>query len=464
LRRLSGLDASFLALDGPSSSGHICLVATLDRPVSPADLRATLVARLPSLPVLRQRLVPIPFGLDRPYWALDPDFDLDRHLSETIVEPSAEALGRAVATIAESRLPRDRPLWEIHLLSGAVNALVTKIHHALVDGVAGRELLSTLLDETPVRPAAVDDTPPQPIPGQLEMLARGLFGLADVPATVLRLEGLVAARLPELALWPAEHASAQTIEWLTSGTEPDPPRVPRGTVAPATPFNRAITPRRSWAGTTLSVDASKATRKNFGATVNDIVLAATAGALRRWLLERDALPAEPLRALVPVSVRAGGETQDGNHIALMTCALPTDLAEPEKRLRAVRQATLAAKARHALSARTLQDLSRIAVPALATRASGLIARTRLASRVRLPINLVISNVPGPEQPYRVGGALVEGLYPVPALSDGLGVTITVQGYRRLLHVGITACPDLVPDVESLAHHIETAHEEMVTLG
>ena len=187
MRRLSGVDASFLALDGPSSSGHICLVATLDRPVSPADLRATLVARLPSLPVLRQRLVPIPFGLDRPYWALDPDFDLDRHLSETIVEPAPETLGRAVATIAESRLPRDRPLWQIHLLSGAVNALVTKIHHALVDGVAGRELLSTLLDDTPVLPAAVDDTPPPPIPGQLEMLARGLFGLADVPATVLRL-------------------------------------------------------------------------------------------------------------------------------------------------------------------------------------------------------------------------------------------------------------------------------------
>ena len=463
MRRLSGLDASFLALDGPSSTGHICLVATLDRPVDPEDLRAALSLRLPGLPVLRQRLVPIPFGLDRPYWAMDPDFDLDRHLFESVVDPGTDALSRAVAAIAERPLPRDRPLWEIHLLRGAVDALVTKIHHALVDGVAGRELLSTLLDEQEV-PAGRVEPPPPPLPGQLEMLVRGLFGLTDVPGTLLRLEGLVAARLPDLALRSAERASTQSVDWFTMGLEPEPPRVPRGTVAPPTPFNRAISRRRSWAGSTLPIAASKAVRTAEGATVNDVVLAVTAGGLRWWLLERDALPDEPLRALVPVSVRAGLELANGNHIALMTCPLPTHLEDAVDRLRAVRQATLAAKARHAVSARTLQDLSRVAVPALATRAAGLVARTRLASRIRLPVNLVVSNIPGPEQPYRIEGAVVQGLYPVPALSDGLGLTVTVQGYRGLLHVGVTACPDLVPDVESLVRHIEAAYAEIVQAG
>lgn len=501
--RLSALDASFLAMDGPTSVGHICLMALLEEDLPRAELRATVERHIHLVPILRRRLRTTPLGIDRPYWVDDPDFDLSHHLIEvTLSRDAGDAeLSDLVAGIAATKLERDRPLWELHLIhipSTGSAAVVTKLHHAAFDGVGGRELLTTLLvnRDQPARDrapqgAVPDGAPhhgsdpedadgdldleptalelgawdPDPLPGTLEMALRTVVGLIDVPGTVLRLEGKLMEQLPRFAITRASRISNQTIEWLTGSAPADDQTAPEVSTprvsAPATPFNKSITADRSWAFAAVEIAASKAIRTEVGATVNDVVLAMTAGALRRWLLERDALPDEPLRAMVPISVRAPEDTDTGNKIGLMICPLPTGEPDPVTRLREVERATAVAKAHHAMSANTLQDLTRFAVPALATRAARVIARSRVADRLRLPFNLVVSNVPGPREPIELVGRRLGGMYPMATITDALGVNVTVQGYRGRLHVGVVACPALIPDVWGLLDLLLDAHEELV---
>ena len=476
MQRLSSLDASFLALDGPHGAGHILLTALVDGRLDRSTLRELVQSRLPFAPILRRRLRTVPLGLDRPSWVDDPDFDLDRHLHEHQL-PESEGphpLAALVARLAEEPLDRSRPLWEIHLVPGcddAGSAVITKIHHAAVDGIAGRDLLATLLDDrSPDPDPPAEPWDPAPVPGTAQMLVRGVAGLTDLAGTALRLEAAAVGRLPELpwkAMDSATRVSAGAIEWLTGvgDTEGTVPvrRRPRVT-APPTPFNRSITRERAWAFGELDLDASREVRAAAGATVNDLLLASVAGALRTWLSARGALPEEALRALVPISVRDGPDDGPGNRIGLMTCPLPTDVHDPLLRLTTAHESSVVAKEHRAIGAATLQDVAAFAHPALATRAMRVVAAARLADRVRLPFNVVVSNVPGPREPLRLRGRLVRGLYPLPALSDGLGLNITIQGYRGRLHVGVVSCPELVPDPWEVLDLITGAHDELIDEG
>lgn len=378
MRRLSSHDASFLALDGPSGAGHICLVGELDGRLTLDGLRSVVDAHLSLTPMLRKRLLDATFALARPWWVDDADFDLAHHLF-VHQEVPADGLAACVAEIAAQPLDRAHPLWELHLVQRPRRStVVSKLHHACADGIGGRDLLLTLLGADVSEPSEPEEPSwrPERTPGQLEVAARTLIGATGAIGSAVRLERAVLRRIPGAVGALADSARLmpeRAVEWLTpadAGTAEARNTASPKISAPATPFNTTISARRAWAYGTLSLAATKPARRATGATVNDLVLAATAGALRTWLQELDALPAEPLRALVPYSVRPPGDTAPGNQIGLMTCALPTDQDDPAERLELVRGATAVARQHGALSAQTLQDVTAFAPPLLATRAAG----------------------------------------------------------------------------------------------
>ena len=228
-----------------------------------------------------------------------------------------------------------------------------------------------------------------------------------------------------------------------------------GLRAPATPFNRSVSPHRRWAFVSLPfADVKQVKDATPGVTVNDVVMALSAGALRRWLLDHDALPAAPLVAAVPVSVRTEAQKgTGGNRISSMIAAIPTDLADPADRLAACHEAMRAAKEQHgALPADVLADVAQFAMPALAGQAARLAARLRIVERVNA-FNLIISNVPGPNVPLYYCGATLLAYYPLSAIADGQGLNITVMSYAGQLHFGLIADRDLVPDLDVMAGYL-----------
>ena len=485
MQQLSGLDANFLYLETGPNFGHVCGVALLDPTALPDGLgfdavRAVVQQRLPLLPPLRQRLVEVPLGIARPYWAPDPDFDLDFHVRELALPSPGTPLQLAeqVARIASRPLDRSRPLWELYLLSGLEHdqaALMVKFHHAAIDGVAGAELITTLLDQTPVPPPDPAPEPAasrsRPLPGPLQMWARGVASVTLQPMQVLDYQRRVLSTLPAAARFMARSSSAPLAQGLARWVSGAP--LPDGGVlgwpaltAPRTSFNRPITPHRRWAYGTASLPAVKAVKNAFGVTVNDVVMAACAGGLRRWMQSHDELPEQPLLAMVPISVRTPEQQgQFGNRVSALVAALPTHLPDPVARLRAAHEAMRGAKEQHsAIGADTLQDVTQFAMPALATRAARVAASMRLADYVNPPYNVVISNVPGPRTPLYFAGAEMLGYYPVSVVTDGLGLNITVQSYLDNLDIGLVSCRELVPDLWDLLGHLTDALDELAALA
>jgi WS/DGAT/MGAT family acyltransferase len=479
VQQLTGLDATFLYMETGATLGHVCGVALLD-PQTPEGrltfdtVRAVVEQRLHLLPPLRRRLVEVPLGIDRPYWVEDPHFDLDFHVRELALPApgTAPQLAEQVARIASRALDRSRPLWELYLVDGVEDgrmAMMVKFHHAAIDGVAGQEIITTLLDSTPDAPPP---TPARPwrserIPSEAEMYLRGLAGLSLQPLKALDFQRRVLRTLPRSTMFLGR-ATAPAVtgtlgRLLTGGGSPDgqvldaPPLVP-----PRTSFNRPITPHRRWAYGSAPLSAVKQVKNAFGVTVNDVVMAACAGGLRRWLQDHRELPESPLLAMVPLSIRTEQERGTfGNRVSAMIAALPTHLDDPVERLRAAHEAMRAAKEQHrAIGASTLQDAAEFTVPALATRAARVAAQLRLADWVTPPYNVVISNVPGPRTPLYLAGARMLGYFPVSVVTDGLGLNLTVQSYLDSLDVGLVACRELVPDLWDLLGHVVASVDEL----
>lgn len=484
MHQLSGLDANFLYMETGPNFGHVCGVALLDPSTSPDGLsfeavRAVVAQRLHRLPPLRRRLVEVPLGIDRPYWVDDPGFDLDFHVRELALPTpgSPEQLAEQVARIASRPLDRSRPLWELYLLTGLAQdraALMVKFHHAAIDGVSGAEIITTLLDAAPETVDLSAEPPewrPQPLPGEVQMWLRGVAGLTMQPLRLLDYQRRVLATLPGAARFAARTgypaAISELTRWAGGERASDGGLLARPTgVAPRTSFNRPITAHRRWAYGTTSLAAVKEVKNAFGVTVNDVVLAACAGALRRWLQDHDELPDQPLLAMVPISVRTPAQQGEfGNRVSALIAALPTQLADPVARLRAAHEAMRSAKEQHsAISAETLQDATQFAMPAMATRAARVAAQLRMADYVSPPYNVVISNVPGPRTPLYLAGAEMLAYYPVSVVADGQGLNITVQSYRDNVDIGLVACRELVPDLWDLLDHLVEAIEELADLA
>ncbi|NMM23338.1 MAG: wax ester/triacylglycerol synthase family O-acyltransferase [Phycicoccus sp.] len=464
MEQLSGLDGAFLAMETRSVFGHVGSVCIVDAVTADGGepgmtlqhLTEVIESRLPLVPLLRRRLVMVPFGLDHPYWIEDPDFDIEFHVRELALPfpGNDRQLSEQVARLHARPLDRSRPLWELYLITGLQGgraAIYSKIHHAAIDGVSGGDILTAVLDMSPrgrELPAVESFAGEQP-PDSARLLGRSAVNLARQPLQAFRLVSGLARSIPAIA-----NAFGAPIAQLMGGKDNDDVLSQTGLRAPSTPFNAPVSPHRRWAFADLPLGEVKKLRRGSdgdGLTVNDVVMALCAGALRRWLLLHDALPTAPLIAAVPVSVRTMDHTgESGNRVSMMLAALPTNLSGPGDRLAAMHDAMRAAKDQHgAIPAGLLADVSQFAMPVLANQAWRLSAKLRLFERAS-PFNLFISNVPGPNVPLYFAGAELLAYYPVSAVADGQGLNITVMSYRDNLYFGLVACRQLVPDLDIMA--------------
>ncbi|MDQ1455909.1 MAG: diacylglycerol O-acyltransferase / wax synthase [Actinomycetota bacterium] len=462
MRRLSGMDAAFLYLETPTTHMHVHAVMMLDPSTVPGGysfekIKAHLASRLPDLLEFRRRLAYVPFGLHRPVWFDDPDFDFDYHVRRIAVPSpgSREQVAEIVGDIASRPLDHARPLWEFYVIEGVENgavAVVARMHHATIDGVSGSSLLTTILDLEPEpvdATPATDDWKPEHKPSDMELLQHAIMSRLRRPLPLA-----LALAMPNLL-----RAAVGVVRVRRDSSRPSG-GTPFNT--PRTPWNAPLTPHRRVAFATVPLDEVKAIKDAFGCTVNDIVLATATRALRHYLLGVDALPDRPLLAACPVSVR-NDETADidsANKVSAMFVSLPTHLDDVHEQVAHIRDATKGAKQEHhAVGARTLLDLGELAGP----RSFGLASRLLggLASRGPVPINLVISNVPGPPFPLYLGGARLISLLPLGPPIEGAGLNITVLSYLDRIDWGFIACRELVPGLQDMAHAVEDAHHDLM---
>ncbi|HEV2757243.1 MAG TPA: wax ester/triacylglycerol synthase family O-acyltransferase, partial [Actinomycetota bacterium] len=481
MRQLTSLDAQFLAMESRSTYGHVSGLAIYDPSTRPggklelADVCRLVGERIHMLPPFRWKLAEVPFGLDLPYWIEDPDFDIDFHVRESAVPPpgNKRQVAETVARLVARPLDRAHPLWELYVVHGIEGGkyvgLLTKVHHAAVDGVSGAEILGILLDLEPDG----RDLPPKPEggfgerePSQWEMLGRGVLGLprqpvraaGALPATVTNLTNLPGAELvPGL---PTIDKVTRAIRRRVGGSQDgEILGTPERLTVPPTSFNGRISPHRRFAFDSLPLDRIKAIKNELGITVNDVVVATCATAMREWMLERGELPDEPLVTMVPVSVRTPEQRGEfGNRVSAMIVPIPTNEADPRKRLMKTHDVLKVAKTRHkALPANVLQDATQFIPPALFTRANRVVAQ--LAGGVR-PLNFVISNVPGPPVPLYLAGARLVANYPVSVITDGVGLNITCLSYLDHVDFGIVVDREMIDDAWPLMNAVRSGMADL----
>ena len=461
MQRLEGLDASFVYLDTPATPMQVGMTCVFDPATVPGGysfdkVRRLVENRLDLLPPFRRRLVEVPAKLHRPVWVEDADFDLDQHLHRhrSLPAPAGQReLEDFTAEVVSDPLDRSRPPWEMHIVEGLAGGMVgsvTKMHHAAIDGVSGAELTANLLDVAP-EPAAVEplDPPwePEPTPSRLALAGDAVRELLRQPVAAA---STIARTLGAVARLRRHNRDAET----------DPP--PGPFAAPRTCLNAPLTARRHVAFTQVDLDDVRQVKEAAGATVNDVVLAVCAGALRSHLDEHGGCPGRSLVAAVPVSVRTGNdEGTMGNRLSAMLVDLATTVDDPADRLHAIVERSRAAKEQdRLLGPDTLSGLAGL-TPAVLLAAMGAVeARFGLSSRIPPACNLIVSNFPGPPAHLYCAGARMVAAYPMGPLALGNGLNITVQSYLDTLWFGIVACPDAVPAPERLADRLTDALGEL----
>ena len=464
MKQLTGIDVGFLNMETASSFGHVASMTIFDvehAPPGGAGVDATkrvILERIEQLAPFRRRLVEVPLGLDLPYWIEDPEFDIDFHVrAHAVAAPGTpELLADAISRIHARPMDRSKPLWELYVIEGVDGgtkvAQLTKVHHATIDGASGALMLAAILDTTPegAPPPPTPHWVPDSVPSDPELLWLTARQLVRNPERFIRLavrtlrdvgaatrNGGIKA-MAEVVAQPLPGPVGQVIrDRLRGGSEVDDPPALPSTPAPRTPWNASITPHRRFAYTTIPLEDAKTIRRAYGCTFNDVVMALCSSTLRRYLIEKDALPKESLIAAVPVSVRTGNEEDMyQNRVSMLLADLASNEPDPVKRLRRVQQSMNKAKTQFAaIPAATLQDYTQFAPPAIAARAMRMYSRLRIADRAAPPFNLIISNVPGPSMPLYSAGAQLLHFYPISAVTDGQGLNMTVQSYNGNLDFG-----------------------------
>ncbi|MDZ7733336.1 MAG: wax ester/triacylglycerol synthase family O-acyltransferase [Acidimicrobiia bacterium] len=455
---LSGLDAFFLYLETDEMHMHVAMTAVLDPEDMPDGysferLRDHIADRVHLVPPFTKKLVNVPFQLHHPYWVDDPSFNIINHVRHVALPAPGgpEELGRMTGDIASTQLDRRRPLWELWIIEGLADgniALVAKVHHSAIDGVSGAELFTSFFDlqrePTPVEPPPTKSAAPPP--NEIEVL-----------------RSAAEAKLRAgLNLGPLARRTVRAVDDIRRNRRGG--RAPGGTplTAPRTHFNCSITSQRNVAFAHVGLSPVKQVKDAFGCTVNDVILATTAGALRRYFEERGDLPTDPLLAVCPVSVRTAGERgEQNNRLSAMFTSLCTHIDDPAERLRAISRTTKGAKVEHEiLGPGMLKDWAEVAEPSIFNAGISMYGRMKLADRHRPIHDLLISNVPGPDFPVYMAGAELVRAYPMGPVTEGAGLNVTVMSYRSSVDFGFMVCRDAVPDVWDLARAVRPAFEEL----
>jgi WS/DGAT/MGAT family acyltransferase len=444
MQQLTTLDAANLYMETDTSYWHVATLVFFDGTTSDGAtaerMKERYRERLPLLAPMRRKVVEVPLHLDYPYWADDPDLDLDRHIHHVTLPPPADdqQLAELIAELTARPLDRSRPLWELHVIDGFDDgriAHLTLIHHATADGTAFVRIQMNLLDHDA---DGGHDPIPEPVaeraPSRFQMLGNAVAHLATQPFRQGRVAARMLTSLPKLA-GALRHAELHE--------------------APPTPFNATISGDRAVAFTSIPLDELKAVKDAAGVTVNDVVLATSAGALRTYLERAGALPDESLTAMIPVSIRSDDEPDVyGNEVSATITSLHTDVGDPAERLRLIGESMRAAKELpDAIPGDLLGEMEAL-VPSLVAEQA-----VRVVGRVR-PFNVVVSNVPGPRIPLYADGAEMLHYYPFAPVVDGAGLNISLFSYAGRIEFGLNACRELVPDVWDLAEMLHDAFDEL----
>jgi diacylglycerol O-acyltransferase len=453
LDRLTAVDASFLTNESSSSHMHVGAIMIFEGPPPKyVDLIEHVRGRLNQVPRFRQKLVVPPLEAGRPLWADDVNFNLTYHIRHTALpEPGGEAqLKRLAGRVFSQQLDRSKPLWELWLAQGLERdrfAILTKTHHAMVDGVSGVDIGTVLFDFEPVpEPVeAGEDWVPQPEPGTTELVARGVSELIAYPVKFAE-RAVEAVRHPETTARRAVEALEGVSEIVSAFADP----------APDVPLNQPIGPHRRYVWARSELATFKRIKDALGGTVNDVVLAVVTGSVRNWLHSRSIrTEGLELRALVPVSIRAEDERGElGNRIALMRGPLPVYVEDPVRRLRTISAAMAGLKrSKQALGAEVISRLNDFAPPTLLAQASRINFSTRL-------FNMIVTNVPGPQIPLYVLGRELEEVFPVAFLPQDHVLAVAIMSYNGRICFGLLADYDSVDDVEVISDGIESALAEL----
>ena len=453
MQRLSPQDASFLHLEDAVSHMHIGAVAVLEGPSPGYEALSRMVwAHLPSVPRYRQRVHFVPVALGRPVWVDDPHFNLGYHLRRTALPPPGGdgELRSLVGRVMSQQLDRGKPLWEMWIVDGLSEgrwALIAKMHHCMVDGVSGAELLAVILDtERDPKLPAPEDWHPERQPLGAELAIQALAERAVSPYEQLR-SVRYAVRSPGRVARTAA-ATARGL-WSMTGVVPPPPR---------SSLNGPIGPHRRWAWARAQLSDVKRVRDAFGGTVNDVVLTVIAGGFRTLLAGREESTQRDVRTLVPVSVRSDGEHGEyNNRVSAIFANLPVGIEDPLERLAAMRaQMEYLKHSGEAVAGDVLVGLSGFA-PAMLL-ALGLRAATRMPQR---SVNTVTTNVPGPQRPLYAGGCRMIECFPYVPLGGHVRVGVAIFSYAGGLRFGVTGDYDRARDIDVLCDGIEQSMRELV---
>jgi WS/DGAT/MGAT family acyltransferase len=464
---MGGQDASFIYNEAPRMPMHIAGLAIYD-PSTAKNGTVTfkgildhIRSRMALVPSYRERMVRVPFDLDHPWWVVDPEFDLEFHVRHIALPHPGDwrQLCIQAARLHARELDLDRPLWEMYVIEGLDNvegvppgsfAVLTKTHHAAIDGVSGAELTAVINDFTPDAepPAVVDVAPPEPLPSPYELMMRAGVNNATQPQRFAEFMERNMAPFPTLPTMPTFSMA--------------PPRFAPPASAPRTRFSGTVTAHRVIENRSFDLAEVRRIKAEVpGATVNDAVLAIVAGALRRYLESKNELPAEPLVVMAPISIRSEEERGAmGNRVSAMMLPIPTNVADPVERLRIVHETTQESKGMaSAVPATTLTDFNEFIPWALAGLAARTAANFRLAETMAPAVNTVVTNVPGPQVPLYMAGAKLLKQFGMGPVTDGMGIMHPVFSYNGEIAISVTACREMMPDPGFYAECLQASFDE-----
>lgn len=411
------------------------------------------------IPKLRKRLMTVPMSIDYPYWVDDPGFDIDNHLDHVALPKPAswKELRSLASKIFSKPLDQNKPLWSFTFVEGLENlsqvekgsvAIISKIHHVAIDGMAGAGILAILFDMTPdvKEIPAAKDFKPKPIPNELKLVMRSSLSFAKAP---LKLPNIIKDSL----------TATMKAGFLTRAQHLDLPTAPF--TAPSTPLNGILSPRRRWNTSILELERVKKLKSIMGTTLNDIMLAICSGALRRYLLEKEKLPAKPLVAMVPISTRQNSDGDSGNKLSAMLVQLATNVEDPIERLEHIYENTIQGKTyQGAIGAKSLANVAEAVPFGIANQAARFYSRYNLAKMHNPVFNVVITNVPGPQLPIYLHGHKMHSIMGMAPIIDGMGLIITVLSYNGKITISPTSCQNSMPDLDVFSDFILDAANEL----